>query len=178
MTYGFGEQLRIGEAYENDLDEFFRRWYEVMPVSMELQKLGVDRIFIDQTGRRLSIEYKADETAARTHNAFVETVSVDTEGKPGWALSSIAQLLIYFIPPIRKIYVCRMLDLKMDIEELIAKFPTKQIPNNGYHTTGVPVPLWLIEERYAIRVLMMSRRAAIRELTGALPPPAVVRVGA
>ena len=139
--YEFNVMLKLGEKHEADLDVYFSKWYRIERVNMELQRLGVDRLFNRPDGTRISVEYKADDTAARTGNAFIETVSVDNQNKPGWALSSIAQVLIYYIPPLQDIYIIRMLDLKMDIEKLVSNHEVKQIPNGGYMTEGIPVSI-------------------------------------
>jgi len=99
-TYQFEAQLRKGEAYEAVLDNFFREKFDIQPVQMCDQRRGIDRIFTSKkNGSILKIEYKADSKAAQTGNAFIETVSVDTQQKPGWAVYSEADYLIYYIPP-------------------------------------------------------------------------------
>jgi len=99
MTYTFDTQKARGDAGESFLDQVFAADYEVRPATRAEQRRGIDRIFTHrQTGRRLTVEYKTDYKAAHTGNAFVETVSVDTAGKAGWAYSSAADYLIYYVP--------------------------------------------------------------------------------
>lgn len=158
MTYSFAEQLKAGEVGEAALDTFFSRWFEVTPVSREEQREGIDRRFreLGPRGRVLTVEYKTDKTAARTNNAFVETVSVRPHGgrgemKLGWAIRSRAEVLIYCIPEPQTIYVIQMARLRGQLERWQAVFPQRAIPNVGYETVGVLVPLGEFE-RIALQV--------------------------
>lgn len=146
--YEFKSKLRQGEAEEAELDrEFSRRWqFKCRPVSMALQRLGIDRIWEAPDGRRFSVEYKADWTAARTGNVFIETVSVDSEGVPGWALTSLAQLLVYYIPPLKLAYVVYMTAIKKQLHKWFGRYEQKAVPNGRdgetvYRTLGLAVPL-------------------------------------
>jgi hypothetical protein len=148
MTYDFNQQLTQGEQGEAVLDAFFSRFYDVAAVSMDWQRLGIDRIFTCKaTGRRWSVEYKTDWKTAGTHNVFIETVSVDVAGKPGWVFASCAQLLVYYIPQWNKFYVWNLLDLRGMVNRLAKKYDTKDIANNGYTTQGIPVPLGELEAK-------------------------------
>ena len=90
----------------------------------------------------LYVEYKSDRTAERTGNAFVETVSVDTANKPGWAHSSQADWLMYLVPgQCEALYIIRMADLRQRLATWQATYQQRRIPNDGYHTVGLLVPL-------------------------------------
>lgn len=145
MAYDFSTQLYRGADSERTLDRYFGRWYVVEPVSMELQRLGIDRKFTAPNGVVWMVEYKADETAARTGNAFIETVSVDRAAKMGWAYTSAAQMLVYFVPPTQAVYVLSVERIKTWLLPRLAEYPEKAIPNRGrgqpYNTIGVCVPL-------------------------------------
>jgi hypothetical protein len=139
--YAFKEQLTKGEQSEAALDGFFAQWYAIQPVALEQQRQGIDRIFTRLTdGQVYKVEYKCDWTAGKTHNAFVETVSVDTTNKPGWAYSSQADYLIYYIPGAVRVYVIALVDLRACLPAW-RNFPIRRIPNQGYHTVGLLVPL-------------------------------------
>lgn len=139
--YAFKEQLTKGEASEKKLDAIFSKDYIIMPVSMDMQRQGIDRLFTRREGGdTLKIEYKTDWTAGRTHNAFVETVSVDIANKPGWAHSSQADYLIYYVPGDELIYIIRFKDLRSILKQW-SNYPTRKIPNKGYNTVGLLVPL-------------------------------------
>ena len=145
--YEFENQLAIGEQDEQELDRFFSVDYEVEPVSMEFQRHGIDRLFTRRDiGTRWSVEYKADYTAARTGNGFIETISVDTAGKKGWAYTSCAQILVYYIPPFKQFHVFQMADIKFALDAWLDVYPVKKVQNGKrgraeYCTHGVIVPL-------------------------------------
>ncbi len=152
--YAFKEQLTKGEKSENKLDGFFSQWYDIHPVDMDKQRQGIDRIFTNkETGVVSKIEYKTDWTAGKTHNAFVETVSVDTANKPGWAHSSKADYLFYYVPGDELIYIIKFAALRGRMHQWKG-LPTRQIPNNGYKTIGILVPLAEFE-KIAIEVISM-----------------------
>lgn len=139
--YDFTEQLQKGEGYEAVLDRHYSKTYKIQHVSMSAQKSGIDRTWTDENGLRFSIEYKADDRAATSGNVFIELVSVDNTQKAGWAKTSCAQVLVYYIPPKNKAYLIPMLVLKNLTIEWEKKYSRKIIPNNGYNTEGVIVPI-------------------------------------
>ena len=142
MTYIFGTQKARGDAGELFLDRWFSTEYEIQPAIREQQRRGIDRIFTHRrTGKRLSVEYKTDYRAAQTGNAFVETVSVDTAGKAGWAHSSVADYLIYYIPGDGLIYVISLEVLRRELSRWVHAYPHRAAQNEGYATHGVLVPL-------------------------------------
>ena len=74
-TYDFEKQFEIGTQHEQILDEYFQRYFWVEPASRQEQRQGIDRWFQAPDGSWMSVEYKADMTAGRTGNAFIETIS-------------------------------------------------------------------------------------------------------
>jgi hypothetical protein len=127
--------------HESFLDTFFSTWYEIQKVDREQQRQGIDRIFARKdNGAIHRIEYKADTKASQTGNAFVETISVDTANKPGWAHSSQADFLIYYLPVDMLIYVIAFKDLRKCLPAW-QSFKSRKIPNRGYYTVGLLVPL-------------------------------------
>jgi len=153
MTYDFKQQLTKGEKGEKNLDAFFAERYEIEPVSMDLQRQGIDRIFTNrETGKRHKVEYKTDWTASKTGNAFVETISVDTADKPGWAYSSKADILIYYLPQDMLVYVVEFPILRRLLPRWETTCVSRKIPNNGYMTHGLLVPLDEFE-RHALTVI-------------------------
>lgn len=142
MTYIFDTQKARGDAGELFLDRWFAVEYRVRPATPEQQRRGIDRIFAHRrTGKRLSVEYKTDYRAAQTGNAFVETVSVDTAGKAGWAHSSKADYLIYYVPGDGLIYVLPLELLRRELPRWVRQYPLRAAQNEGYATHGVLVPL-------------------------------------
>ena len=151
--YDFRTQLAIGERYELQLDAFFGQWaVDIRPATAEEQRRGIDRVFTSRaTGAVDTMEYKADDKAGRTGNAFIETISVDTTGKPGWAVASQADYLVYLVTDPETIYLVRMRRLRTALPRWQAKYPTKVAQNIGYCTYGVLVPLHELEQ-IAVRV--------------------------
>ena len=148
----FIDDLPQGELEEKNLDRFFIELWHVgiQPATKEQQRDGIDRVWTTPDERRFSVEYKADWKAAETGNAFIEVVSVDKDGKPGWAYTSLAQYLIYYIPPWKRVYICPMTMIKERLLDWVGRYPHKVIPNEGrnaenYNTVGVPVPLDVFE---------------------------------
>lgn len=143
MTYQFATQLAQGETYEDKLDAFFRaRGAQISKVDRATQRHGIDRVWYDPTADRTwTVEYKADSLAGHTGNAFIETVSVDTTGKPGWAYTSQASLLVYLVTDPETIYVISMARLRSCLPRWTVAYPTRQAANDGYNTHGLLVPL-------------------------------------
>jgi hypothetical protein len=143
-TYQFDTQLAKGQTYEELLDERFSELHFITPATPQQQRQGIDRVYRPRSAPHqiMYIEYKADSTAARTGNAFVETVSVDTTGRPGWAVASQADWLFYLVPGVCEVlYIVRMADLRAQLPKWQRTCEQRRIPNEGYHTVGLLVPL-------------------------------------
>ena len=142
----FNKSLKTGQRYERVLDKVFSDRYSITPVSMDLQRLGIDRIFTSiKSRKRFSVEYKGDEKTQTTGNAFIETVSVDTDNKPGWAITSCAQILIYYVIGPNDIYISYMTEIKRLVSDWANKYEEKPAYNEGYKTLGLCVPIEEIE---------------------------------
>jgi len=142
MTYTFDTQKARGDAGESFLDQVFATDYEVCPATRQEQRQGIDRIFTHRrTSKRLAVEYKTDYKAAHTGNAFVETISVDTVGKAGWAYSSAADYMIYYVPGDEVIYVIALEVLRRELPRWAREYPLRAAQNEGYATHGILVPL-------------------------------------
>lgn len=161
MTYDFHQQMQQGDDGEAFLDTFFgEKGYTIRPATREEQRQGIDREFTSpRTGKVSKVEYKTDHTAARTGNAFIETVSVDIAGKMGWALTSQADILIYYIPPDGLIYVVPFMALHWEMPRWLRDFPPRAAPNRGYTTHGIIIPLRELEQ-HAMRVYRIPRSEA------------------
>lgn len=143
-TYNFRDQLAIGEAYERRLDEHFQQALTISRIeraSRAQQAAGIDRIWHTSSGATYTVEYKADDKAGRTGNAFIETVSVDTANKPGWAVASTAQLLAYMVTQPETIYLIEMTALRAQLPRWKRQYRTTYAQNDGYRTHGILVPL-------------------------------------
>ncbi len=155
MIYQFDRQLADGEAGEAYLDAFFRRrGHTIRPATHDEQRSGIDRFITAPDGREMAVEYKTDRLAGGTGNAFVETVSVDARGKMGWALTSQADYLIYYVPE-SAIYVLPFSSLRWALPGWMRDFPARAAQNNGYMTHGVLVPLVTLAE-YAVQTFPLN----------------------
>lgn len=149
MTYQFAQKLAEGQTYEQQLDERFSDRFIIQPATPQQQRQGIDRVYRPRTKPHqvLYVEYKADRTAVRTGNAFVETVSVDTANKAGWAITSQADWLFYLVPGAAEVlYIIRMADLRAQLPQWQHRYQERRIPNEGYHTVGLLVPLAEFEQ--------------------------------
>lgn len=142
-TYSFNAQLTIGQQGEKRLDQIFGRRFHIVLATPLQQRQGIDRLFYEKTaeGAPITVEYKADSWAGTTGNAFVETVSVDVTGKMGWAYTSMAKLLIYLVVNPETIYCIKMSRLRTELPKWLEQHQVKTVPNQGYRTHGILVPL-------------------------------------
>jgi len=154
-TYDFNRQLAEGEQGEAYLDDFLRqRGHSVRDATRDEQRQGIDRVITTRQGKVMRVEYKTDQTATRTGNAFVETVSVDTAGKMGWALTSQADYLIYYVPE-RVIYVLPLKSVHWALPGWMRDYPARTASNRGYDTHGVLVPLEVLAE-FAVQTFPLT----------------------
>ena len=143
-TYDFEQQFEIGTHHEQTLDEYFQQYFWIESTSRQEQRQGIDRWFQAPDGSWMSVEYKADKTAGRTGNAFIETISVDVRAVQGWAYSSEADVLAYYVPPRNTVWLICFMELRQYLAEWHQRYPIRQIPNHGYCTEGLLVPLVLL----------------------------------
>lgn len=153
MTYNFGRQHRQGKDAEQFIYQQFQEYFNVIPAPGYLQDQGVDFTFTDRrNGQTWKVELKTDQVAYRTGNAFIETVSVSraSGSLPGWAHSSQADWLLYFIPQTRKIYRIALTRLRAELSLWEQRYPSRTIPNadrrGAYDTIGLLVPLTELQQ--------------------------------
>ncbi len=141
--YQMAQQLRKGEAAEARLDRHFADRFLIQPATRAEQRKGIDRHLTHRTsGETYTIEYKTDWTATRTGNAFIETISVDTEQIAGWAYTAEASWLAYYLPQGATVYLIAFSSLRIHLPRWQQCYPpAPPIPNRGYHTHGLLVPL-------------------------------------
>jgi hypothetical protein len=152
--FDFNQQLKVGSTGEKALDAFYGAWFDITEATRDEQRQGIDRHWCDKlNGRRWAVEYKTDYVARRTHNAFIETVSVDGK-RAGWVYTSQAQWLIYYV--VGGDYdLAYMLDIGRIRGDVVSQwerqYPLKPVQNAGYVTKGLIVPL--VEfEKHAFQV--------------------------
>jgi hypothetical protein len=142
-TLSFTRQEAIGVKGECELDDYFSRWFEITLVDNILQRLvGFDRVFEDKRdGHRYSVEYKTDHRGHKTGNVFIELEANSKNGKLGWAYTSTAQLLAYYLPQPGLIFITRMGVVKEMVEEWAGRYEIKHVANPTYSSKGVIVPV-------------------------------------
>lgn len=151
-TYDFQKQMAIGEAGEAALDTHFAHWFDIQTANADEQKHGIDRWFVSHsTGKRVPVEYKTDHRAHQTNHAFVE---IDSGAIRGWALTSFAHWLIYYVPgsPYDLCYLIRMTALRAQLPRWTRECSQRMVQNKTYQTTGLLVPLREFE-RIAFQVV-------------------------
>ena len=155
MPYSVTAKMQEGEAAAQVLDKHFRQRWHVVPVPQELQCREIDRILIqrDNCARRLLVEYKADSTASRTGNAFIEIESCFSTGvKRGWAESSCADFIVYFLPLDRQAMVIPTRLLRAALAGWRQTYQTKVVSSydtttgQQWQTSGLIVPLPVVRQ--------------------------------
>ena len=153
-AFSFDEQLSVEARHNATLDAFFANAYDIEKAGHADERRGIDRWFTDRcTGWRSSVQYKADTVATRTHNAFIETISVDKPGTsvPGWAHTCMADWLFYYVPGDELCYCLRPDIIRARLANWRGKFRSAKVPNKcrsgaiEYHTHGLLVPLCELE---------------------------------
>ncbi len=141
--YEFRSQKQVGQWGEAVLDSHLQRRYFLEVADPILQDQEIDRIARPKAGGRAwFLEYKTDLRADETGNAFIETVGSDAgRENAGWAAKSGADFVIYYLPYSGRIYVIPVIRLRKMLPKWRDRYPVRQIPNNGYHTHGLLVPL-------------------------------------
>lgn len=145
-VHAFDKSFESNKHFEAELDKHFLPAYDIEPATREQERLGIDRFFEHRTtGVCYSVEYKTDHKTHETGNVFIETMSVDTAGRRGWAFTSTAQVLVYFIPGEEYAMRADMTEVKRGLPEW-SGYPEAQAMNRGrsgdyYRTLGLLVPV-------------------------------------
>lgn len=144
------QQWHSGSDVAAFLDNFFsNEGWQITPTTQHEERalcLG-DRHF--RNGNyHFHIEYKSGLQTFSTGNVFLETISVDTEDKPGWVYTCQANFIFYAALLNRKIIVFNPVILRNVIDYLKTKFKTvatSKGQNTTYKTWGVIIPLIYVE---------------------------------
>lgn len=150
-------QWTSGQSVERWLDDYFTGFGWIIERTSQHQErvlcLG-DRQF--NTGSEtFYVEYKSGIQTFYTGNIFLETVSVDTENKPGWVYTCKANYIMYAALLNKQILVFLPDALRAAIEDLKRKFrevPTSKGQNATYKTWGVIVPMAYARDELAYHV--------------------------
>lgn len=154
-------QWHSGSSVADFLDKFFRGrgWVIEGTTPHEERVLCIGDKKFRRDGKLYNVEYKSGIQTFYTGNVFLETVSVDSENKPGWVYTCKADFIAYGALLNGKILIFLPSKLRDCIEGLKTKFPTKKTnkgQNTGYDTHGVIVPLAYAEKHLAAKVLRIE----------------------
>lgn len=147
----YNDDLRRGELGEDAVHAFMHDTYdyEIEYVNRRAQRAGLDAIYTNpHTGRRTSVSIKTDERAGDTENVFIETVSVHQDGvdvKPGWGYMCKADVILIWLPRQRLLLVLMPARLADVVDEWSKRYLLKRVPNDGYETLGIAVPIEQVE---------------------------------
>ena len=144
--YTFKEQHKKGTAAEQLIDEFIsdKFHYKITPVSLELQLLGADRIWYTPAGFRYLAEYKTDTYT--NGNMFIEVIQNQRTNSIGWAYSSVANYLVYYLINMDRLYILDMQEFKRKFEGWIEDTPRKAARSKAGTAYGIPFPLETVVE--------------------------------
>lgn len=116
--------------------------FHITPATVAEDRSGID-FWFERAGITIGVQVKADNRLSETGNLFIETISVDTAGKPGWAEAPRADVLLYYAPQARLVYVIPMRFVRENLARWKATYPvrpTRNALNNGYRTYGLLAP--------------------------------------
>jgi hypothetical protein len=155
-------QFFQGKRVEAWLDEFFRKdGWQVEPTTPHEERvlcLGDRKFTKPPQAHPVYIEYKSGLQTAATGNIFLETISVDTAGKPGWVLTCQANTIVYAALYNHVILLLKPRVLRAKLPELRTQFrevPTSHNQNDGYRTHGLIVPLAFAEKHLGAFVIRL-----------------------
>lgn len=144
MSYSFSEQLQAGKNAEHYLDRWLVRTHHLWPATDQEESIGIDRWARHLlSGQRYSLQYKADQKALSTGNAFVETCSVRRNQcceVKGWAYTCTANWLLYWVVG-GSLFFVRPDLLAHQVTNWLNLHPLRRVPNDGYETEGLLIPL-------------------------------------
>lgn len=158
MGFEDNPQFKNGKSIEAFLDQWFeyQGWQIQHTTPHEERVLCIGDRHYCKDGQSYNVEYKSGLQTYQTGNVFLETVSVDTDGKAGWVYTSNADFVFYACLFNHKLLIFRPQKLRDYIDVLKQKFPEKPTgkgQNIGYRTWGVCVPLQYAIEHLADKVI-------------------------
>jgi hypothetical protein len=158
MAKRFGKQYRIGEIGAGLLDGYFSKLYRLTPATLAEEENGIDRVAFRPDGRQVCLEYKTDILADKSGNAFIEVVAYDGERgqREGWAYTSRADMIVYFLPFSNRLLLIRPARLRFKLPAWEARYRREKVQNQGrteWVTVGLLIPLEvLLIEKVAVLI--------------------------
>lgn len=166
----FQSGLRAGIVGEHDIDIFLEgRGDTVEEAPKRLQEFGIDRIWMQNVGGLpyiRTVEYKTDFKAHITGNLFLETQIRERDGSLscGWFRYSVAQVLIFYIPAIRRLLIADTQWLREWIFAYGKELRhTMWVENEeGHAARGILVPVSYAKENLLVTEIDMESGEACR----------------
>ena len=136
----YDESLGVEALWAPVVDAWLASRYEVHVAELEDELRGIDRFLTRPADVTVtSLDAKHDRLAHRTGNVFLETVSNDQSGRPGWALTSEADWILYHVVAERRV----LLFLTSELRDVAgwSRWRERSVRNEGYRTVGQLVPV-------------------------------------
>lgn len=152
MASNFHDDLRASES--DDLIPFWTAAFKARFPEMancifnyadnQAQRKGIDCLLFMNDGSTVRLDQKNDKYPP--NNFFLEFVSVIDERKPGWIAKNLdVEYIAYGFINHGKCYMLCWRELrsawKRHRAEWCKKYKVSDVPNNGYMTRGVAVPV-------------------------------------
>lgn len=117
---------------------------------MSLQRYGVDRV-ISERGAKCwtTVEYKADERALDTGNAFIELAIHESDGtvNEGWARKTIAMWILYLVPGLNLLLWVDARALKHWVPRWLGTYElSNPVQNATWAAVGLLVPIHVLRQ--------------------------------
>src|SRR5260370_9320016 len=118
-----------------------KKGWSVTYVDLTDQRRGIDRV-IERTDERMTVEYKVEYKAKKTGNVYIETVSVNSPFKQGWAWTCQADRILYtVIGDDSYVLWVRPKEIKKCIPYWTVHYRTVKCINRDYWGEGILVPI-------------------------------------
>ncbi|SRR5258708_7816749 len=142
MVHDFKTSLDRVAPEEKRLDEYLmKKGWSVTYVNLIDQRRGIDRV-IEKPNELMTVEYKVDYRAAKTGNAYIETVSISKPFKFGWVHTCKADWILYTVIGDKSTVLwLRPEALLKNLPEWEKSYKTVRCQNRDYYGEGVLVSL-------------------------------------
>ena len=138
----FDEKQRQEKIFNRHWDSYFNRYYFIFEAGLDLDLMGVDRVFVNRkTGIPTTIEYKNDIMAGKTGRVFVESKANVEFNTDGWIFTCKAMKLLIAVPTVGQVYICDTARMRAEFPKWLEKFGTRKAFNGRYESEGVCLPL-------------------------------------
>ena len=144
VEFDFHEKRREGDKGEWLMNTYHTLWFDIVESGNDGRERGYDSIFTrfsDSTP--FLVETKVCNRAHETGNLIVETMSKVEFDKLGWAITSEAEILLWYIWFWDEVIYFRMPDIKKRVNQWKERYGELALMKNkqGWTTRAIMVPL-------------------------------------